>query len=95
MLEDWALFNSYTTNSRGIEVLIKDDFEAEEIIFENVFPSNVSRLTYKMKGEGYLMNCLYTTNEDLTNDYSKKFFEKVFDESYHHATYMNTGIFGL
>ena len=77
----WAFFNSYITNSRGIAVLLKDDFEVEEIIFENVIPGNLSRMTFMLQGERYLINCLYASNEDLTNENYKKFFKKLFADS--------------
>ena len=37
-----AFFNSHTSNSRGIAVLLKEDLEVEDVEFENMIIDNLS-----------------------------------------------------
>ena len=79
-----AFFNSRTSNSRCIAILMKDDLEVEYVEFKNVLTGNLSRLKFAFMDEKYLINCIYATNNDFSNDDTKKFFKDVFDNSYFH-----------
>ena len=72
-----ALWVSFTLLIKLSWFLLVD---AKDIQFENVLPGNLSRLTFKMKGEKYWIRH-YSLNEDIPYDYSKKFSEEVFYNS--------------
>ena len=79
------LFNSHSSDKRGIAILVKNDTPISDIEFENTLKRNFSKLTFKIKNEHVLVKCIYAPNKDMnTNDPNKEstaFFQKVFDDS--------------
>ena len=75
---DRAFFNSHTSNSRGIAVLLNDDFTADNISFDNIHLGNLSRLSCSLK---FLVKGIYAPNEDIPNAQSKQLFDEMFYDS--------------
>ena len=44
-----VLFNSHSSDKRGLAVLIKDGTPIEEVGFQNVIKGNFSKLSFKAK----------------------------------------------
>ena len=80
-----VLFNSHSSDKRGLAVLIKDRTPIEDVNFQNVIKGSFSKLSFKAKSEHILVNCIYAPNRDMNStgpdNESKAFFKEVFDDS--------------
>ena len=80
-----VFFNSYSSNKRGIAVLIKDSAPVTNLEWENVIPGNFSKLSMVVSGKKVLLKCIYAPNEDSVPDdlenESTKFFNTVMDDT--------------
>ena len=82
-----VFYNSYSSNQRGLIVLLKDSFTAKNIEFRNILKGDYSRLTLTMGESKILIKCCYAPNSDMTpldsesENYSDIFFKTIFDDS--------------
>ena len=80
-------FNSYSSNQRGLIVLLKDSFPVKDIKFKNILKGDYSQLTLTMGESKILIKCCYAPNGDMTpldsesENYSDIFFKTIFDDS--------------
>ena len=78
-------FNSFSSNQRGLVVLLKDSLPAKNIKIENILEGDYSRLTFVVNSAKILIKCCYAPNKDMTcngaDNYSNTFFKTVFDDS--------------
>ena len=79
-------FNSFSSNQRGLMVLLKDSLPAKNVKMENILIGDYSRLTLSLGDTKVLIKCCYAPNGDMTpldsesENYSDKFFKTVFDD---------------
>ena len=80
-------FNSFSSNQRGLAVLLKESLPAKDIKIENIISGDYTWLTFVMQNTKILIKCCYAPNEDMTTleseseNYSDKYFKTVFDDS--------------
>ena len=72
-----VFFNSICSNSRGVAVLLKDGVEISNTNFTNVINGHYSKFEFVFKNEKYLLNCLYSPNEDKE---ARAIYETVFQD---------------
>ena len=53
-----VFFNSYSSNKRGIAVLMKDNAPVTDLKWENVIPGNFSKLSMVVKGMNIFSKCI-------------------------------------
>ena len=82
-----SFFNSFSSNQRGLVVLLKDFLPAKDIKVENIISGDYMRLSFVVHNTKILIKCCYAPNEDMTSfeseseNYSDKFFKTIFDDS--------------
>ena len=59
-------FNSFSSNQRGLVVLLKDSLPAKNIKIENIMSGDYTRLTFVINNTKILIKCCYAPNEDMT-----------------------------
>ena len=79
-----CFFNLFSSNSRGIAVLIRDILEISNVQWQIVIKGNFSRLTFEHNKLKYLVKCLYAPNKDMIacdmNNENTIFFKSIFDD---------------
>ena len=61
----------------GIAVLIKDGLDISDTKFTNIIAGNFSKLEFTYKNKRYLMNLIYSPNED---EDAKKVYKTIFQD---------------
>ena len=59
-------FNSFSSNQRGLVVLLKDSLPAKNIKIENIIQGDYMRLSFAINETKILIKCCYAPNEDMT-----------------------------
>ena len=59
-------FNSFSSNQRGLMVLLKDSLPAKNVKMENILIGDYSRLTLSLGDTKVLIKCCYAPNDDMT-----------------------------
>ena len=79
-----VFFNSFSRNARGLAVLIKDNANVDNLMWENIIPGSYSNLSLTACNERILLKCIYALNEDSrpeeTEHESTRFFKTVFND---------------
>ena len=79
-------FNSFSSNQRGLMVLLKDSLPAKNIKIENVIQGDYTRLSFLINETKILIKCCYAPNKDMTplesesENYLDRFFRTIFDD---------------
>ena len=59
-------FNSFSSNQRGLVVLLKDSLPAINIKIETIIRGDYTRLSFVVHNTKILIKCWYAPNEDIT-----------------------------
>ena len=55
-------FNSWTSNARGVAIVIKDSCPITDVVATNIVPGNLTKLNFTYKDERYALAALYAPN---------------------------------
>merc|ERR1712121_302273 len=59
-------FNSFSSNQRGLMVLLKDSMPAKNVKMENILLGDYSWLTLSLGDTKVLIKCCYAPNDDMS-----------------------------
>ena len=80
-----VFFNSYSSNKRGIAVLMKYFAFVNDLKWKKFIPNNFPKLSLVVKGVNVLIKCIYALNKDSIPDNlgneSTKFFNTIMENT--------------
>ena len=77
-----VMFNSHSSEKRGLAVLIKDGTPIKDVSFQNIIKGYFSKLSFYVKDEHVLVKCIHALNNDMNStgpdNESKAFLQEGF-----------------